>query len=243
MANMTSNNLVQGSTQPYPNGTINRIAAWILRHWLLMANVLIGIYVLTPFVAPLFMKAGWAGPARAIYTVYSTQCHQLPQRSYFLFGASLTYPLDRINAARGSTEVWTLREFIGNESMGYKVAWSDRMISLYTSVWIGGMLYALLRRWLRPLPLALTAVLLVPILLDGTTHFLADLQGIGQGFRDTNAWLRTLTNNALPTSFYAGDGWGSFNSLMRLWTGALAGLALAWVVFPRIDPLIHHDRP
>ena len=126
--------------------------------------------------------------------------------------------------------------------MGYKVAWSDRMISLYTSVWVGGLLYTILRRRLRPLPLLLAAVLLTPIVLDGGTHFIADLQGIGQGFRDTNDWLRILTGAVFPSSFYAGDGWGSFNSLMRLWTGILAGPALAWVVFPRIDPLLAHDN-
>jgi uncharacterized membrane protein len=204
-------------------------------------NVLMGVYVLTPFAAPLLMHAGWAAQARVIYSVYSTQCHQLPQRSYFLFGERLTYSLVDINAARGSDTVITLRDFIGNERMGYKVAWSDRMISLYTSVWVGGLLYALLRRRLRPLPLALTAVLLLPIILDGGTHFIADLQRFGQGFRDSNEWLRILTDATLPSSFYAGDGWSSFNSIMRLGTGALAGVAFAWAIMPRIDKLISND--
>jgi uncharacterized membrane protein len=233
--------MVKSSTQVYGDGWLNRTAYWILRQWLLVINFLIGIYVLTPFAAPLLMKVGLVQQGRLIYTIYSTQCHQLPQRSYFLFGESLTYPISRINDARGSNNVLTLREFIGNDQMGYKVAWSDRMISLYTSVWIGSLLYAVLRRRLRPLPLVLTAAFLIPVVLDGGTHFIADLQGIGQGFRDTNAWLSALTGAVLPSSFYAGDGWGSFNSVMRLWTGVLAGLALAWTVFPRIDPLLTHD--
>ncbi len=230
--------MVKSSTQTYRGGTINRIAYRLLRHWLLVLNVLMGFYVLAPFAAPVLMKAGLVGQGHVLYTFYSTQCHQLPERSFFLFGPSLMIPLGRINAARGSTDVLTLRQFIGNEQMGYKVAWSDRMVSLYTSIWLGSLLFAVLRRRIRALPLVLTAVLLIPIFVDGGTHFLSDLQGIGQGFRDTNEWLRTLTGATFPSSFYAGDGWGSFNSLMRLWTGALAGLVLAWAMFPRIDPLI-----
>ena len=230
--------MVNSSTQPYRAGLLNKVASWILRHWLLLINVLMGFYVLTPFSAPILMKSGLINQAYAIYTIYSTQCHQLPERSYFLFGQSLTYPLDLINTVRGSTAVLTLRQFIGNDQMGYKVAWSDRMISLYTSVWVGSMLYAFSRRRLRPLPFVLAGILLMPILLDGGAHFISDLQGFGQGFRDTNVWLRALTGDAFPLTFYAGDGWGSFNSIMRLWTGVLAGLALAWAVLPWIDPII-----
>ncbi|HEY3341736.1 MAG TPA: DUF2085 domain-containing protein, partial [Anaerolineae bacterium] len=173
----------------------------------------------------------------AIYTFYSTQCHQLPERSYFLFGQSLTYSIDLINSVRGSSAVLTLRQFIGNDQMGFKVAWSDRMISLYTSVWIGSLLYALWRHRLHPLPLVLTGILLMPIILDGATHFISDLQGFGQGFRDTNTWLHVLLGNTFPPAFYVGDGWGSFNSVMRLWTGIIAGLALAWAIIPRIDSM------
>jgi uncharacterized membrane protein len=242
---MAGNSAIKAPPHPYPDSAINRTANQVSRHWLVVVNVLIGLYVLTPFAAPLFMKVGWTAEGRAIYTVYSTQCHQLPQRSYFLFGERLTYPLDRFNSAhaRGNTNFMTLRAVIGNEQMGYKVAWSDRMISLFTSVWVGGLLYALLRRLLRPLPLVLTALLLVPILLDGSSHFLADLQGIGRGFRHSNDWLRAITANTLPHAFYTGDGWGSFNSIMRMWTGVLAGLGLAWAVFPRIDRLINEDQP
>jgi hypothetical protein len=68
--------------------------------------------------------------------------------------------------------------------------------------------------------------------MDGGTHAISDLAGIGQGFRDTNVWLAMLTNNALPASFYAGDALGSFNSLMRFITGLLAGLAIGWIIFP-----------
>jgi hypothetical protein len=36
-------------------------------------------------------------------------------------------------------------------------------------------------------------------------------------------------------TFYAGDALGSFNSLMRLLTGALFGLASVWLAWPYAD--------
>ncbi len=233
--------MIKSQSPAYRDSALNQVAGWILRHWLLFVNVLIGVWVLTPFAAPMLLKAGLARQGQVIYAIYSTQCHQLPERSFFLFGANIMYPLSQIDAVRGSANILTLRNFTGNAEMGYKVAWSDRMVSLYTSFWIGGLLYALLRRRIRPLPLLLTAALLLPIFIDGSTHFISDLQGFGRGFRDTNDWLRALTNSALNPTFYAGDAWGSFNSLMRLWTGIVAGLAIAWAVFPRIDPVLTHD--
>jgi uncharacterized membrane protein len=118
--------------------------------------------------------------------------------------------------------------------MGWKVAWSDRMISFYTSVWFFAVTSFPFRRKIRPLPWWGLALLLLPITVDGGTHMISDFAGIGRGFRDTNAWLALLTNNSFPRTFYAGDALGSFNSLMRLVTGLLAGLGIGWLVFPYI---------
>lgn len=70
--------------------------------------------------------------------------------------------------------------------------------------------------------------------IDGGTHVLSDLAGIGQGFRFTNEWLAGLTNFRLSTTFYVGDALGSFNSWMRLITGVLFGLGVVWFSFPYI---------
>jgi uncharacterized membrane protein len=82
-------------------------------------------------------------------------------------------------------------------------------------------------------------LLVVPIALDGITHMLSDLPGVGRGFRYTNAWLSTLTRDALPTRVYVGTQLGSFNSLMRLTTGLLAGLGLTLVIYPLLDDAFH----
>jgi hypothetical protein len=64
---------------------------------------------------------------------------------------------------------------------------------------------------------------------------ISDLAGIGQGFRDSNAWLATLTNNIFLATFYSGDAFGSFNSWMRLITGALFGLGAVWLAYPYVE--------
>ena len=223
------------STPTQPVSFLNRLANGIQCHWLLLLNVFFGVYVITPFFAPVFMHLGALMPANLIYTIYSTQCHQLPERSYFLFGQQLTYGLAEITAVHPGTNALILRQFIGTPQMGWKVAWSDRMISLYTSMFFASLAYAALRGRMRALPVVIAVVLVLPMALDGGTHFISDLWGIGRGFRDSNDWLRMLTGAALPSGFYAGDGWGSFNSFMRLVTGVLAGYGITWLVLPRVD--------
>jgi uncharacterized membrane protein len=191
--------------------------------------------VLAPFVAPVFMSIGWASAGKAIYFIYSFFCHQLPERSFFLFGEKTMYSLNEIQAAwQDTVNPMILRKFIGNESMGWKIAWSDRMISFYTSVWFFALLWHPFRRKIKPVSWWGLVLLLLPITVDGITHTLSDLAGIGQGFRDTNVWLAALTKDTLPAAFYAGDALGSFNSLMRFITGLLAGLGIVWLAFPYI---------
>ena len=214
---------------------VDRAALWLAHHWLAVFNVVWGAFVILPWLAPVMMHAGMTGLAKGVYAAYSLVCHQLPERSFFLFGSQPMYSLAQINRVWPGNNPVTLRQFIGNVQFGYKVAWSDRMISLYGGVWLGALAFALVRRRLRPLSLWTYALCAVPMAIDGTTHLISDLWGIGQGFRDSNAWLATLTNHALPAWFYAGDALGSFNSWMRLLTGLLFGLASVALMLPHVE--------
>jgi uncharacterized membrane protein len=208
-------------------------------HWIILFGLVFGVYVGLPFLAPVFMHIEWKGAGNAIYFIYSFFCHQLPERSFFLFGPKFTYSLPEIQVAwQDTTNPIILRKFIGNSEMGWKVAWSDRMVSMFVSLWIFSLLWWPLRRRLPKLPVLGLVLLFIPMALDGTTHFLSDLAGIGQGFRDTNLWLAALTQNTFRPEFYAGDAWGSFNSLMRLLTGLLFGLGVAWFLFPLLDEAV-----
>jgi uncharacterized membrane protein len=208
---------------------------WLSRHWFHLFIIVYGSWVWLPFLAPVFMHIGWDGAGKVVYFIYSFFCHQLPERSFFLFGQRTMYSLSEIQAVWQNTDnPLILRKFIGNPEMGWKIAWSDRMISFYTSVWLFALLWYLFRRKVKPLSLWGFTLLLLPIVLDGSAHAISDLAGIGQGFRDNNQWLAVLTNYSFPASFYAGDALGSFNSLMHLITGLLAGFAIVWLAFPYI---------
>lgn len=208
---------------------------WISHHWFEVFLIVYGIWIWLPFLAPVLMNLGWEGAGKTIYFIYSLFCHQLPERSFFFFGEKTMYTLSEIQAAwQDTVNPMILRQFIGNPEMGWKVAWSDRMISFYSSVWLFALLWYPLRRKVKPLSWWTFALFLLPMALDGGTHAVSDLAGIGLGFRDSNLWLATLTNNSFPASFYAGDALGSFNSWARFLTGLLAGLAIVWLALPYI---------
>jgi uncharacterized membrane protein len=220
---------------------LNRGVYKISRNWFPWFIVISGLYIGLPWLAPVFMRSGLEKPASAIYFVYSFLCHQLPQRSFFLFGPQASYPLEQIqNAWQNSVDPLVLRQFIGNVEMGYKVAWSDRMISLYTSIPIFAVLWRQRRRIIRPLSIAGLVLLASPMVIDGLTHMISDVSGIGQGFRDTNTWLSQLTGGSLSETFYPGDALGSFNSWMRLITGTLFGAAIVYFSFPSIQASFNH---
>ncbi len=223
---------------------LERGVSWVARHWLALANTAWGILVTVPWLAPVAMKAGWVQLANAIYFVYGFLCHQFANRSFFLFGPKWMYAYtELLPYASDANTWWGLRAFRGTPELGYKIAWSDRMVWLYGMIFVGGLVYALLRRWIRPLSPWLFIALLVPLAIDGGTHVISDLFGVGQGFRYTNDWLAALTNNALPSSFYVGNAPGSFNFLMRLFTGVLSGAVIVWFTYPRLDAAFQRFLP
>ena len=214
----------------------DQVVHWLSRHWMIVVNILMGFYVIIPILAPVFMAAGLIIPGKVIYWVYSFLCHQLPERSYFLFGPKISYSLPEIQSVWHNTENFAiLRQFVGNAQMGWKIAWSDRMVSMFTSLWLFGIFWGLAKKKIKALPWWGFILLLLPMAVDGTTHLVSDLAGLGHGFRDSNTWLAVLTNNHFPATFYAGDAWGSFNAWMRLITGVLFGLGTVWFGFPYLD--------
>ncbi len=219
---------------------IARVSLWLFEHWIVVFSVVYGAFVILPFLAPVFMRLGWDALAWVIYTIYGTLCHQMAQRSFFLFGPQPMYNIAQLPTTmtgNQAADMLALRGFIGSTAFGWKVAWSDRMVSLYGGVWLAGLAYGILRRRpVRPLHWITVALLAVPIVLDGGTHTISDFTGgLASGFRYTNQWLANLTGNSLPNWFYAGDAVGSFNSFMRLISGLLFAFAMVWWIFPYID--------
>jgi uncharacterized membrane protein len=210
----------------------DRILFSFTRHYVLVLNLILALYVGVPFLAPLFMKAGLTLPARMIYAFYAPFCHQLAFRSWFLFGEQAYYPLEAaripgvktfeaISGLRQVSDPWSperlqARAFVGNEQVGYKVALCERDVAIYGSMLLFGLLFARFRNRLRPLPLLWWVVLgLLPIGLDGFSQLFSQY---------SFAWLSSFLPYRESTPF------------LRTLTGFLFGFLTAWVIFPALEP-------
>ena len=187
---------------------IDSFTYWFARHYLAMFNLFVFIYVGLPFLAPVFMNLGAQAPARIIYSSYSVVCHQLAYRSFFLFGEQIAYPraaagvngLLTFNQASGMGEADTAinlseaRKFVGNDSLGYKVALCERDVSIYGAILLFGSLYSLSGRRLPALPWYFWVLIgLVPIGVDGFSQLLSQPPfGIGV-YRESTPLLRSIT--------------------------------------------------
>jgi uncharacterized membrane protein len=227
---------------------VDRIVYWFSRHWLAVFNVLVLIYVGLPILAPTLMNAGAEGPARVIYTMYKPMCHQMTQRSFFLFGEQYAYPravagtdlmpiesyVDDIPEFEdASVDDWpaffaAARRFVGNEQLGYKMALCERDIGIYGFILIGGLIFGLVRYRIkvRPLPLILFIIIgLGPIALDGFSQLFSYWALPADGSEPSG--LMASIANLLPLR--------ESTPLMRTATGALFGFMLAWLAYPHVE--------
>lgn len=176
--------------QPTPDRVsrmADRVVLAISRHWVALFGLVLFVYVGLPVLAPVLMQLGLPGPARAIYLVYSPACHQLPDRSYFLFGPQRVYTLEELESANvlPGSGLLERRRYIGDETMGWKVALCERDVAIYGAMLIAGIIFALLRGRVRRLPLPLFVLFVIPIAVDGLSQLF--------GLRTSNWLLRTIT--------------------------------------------------
>ncbi len=238
---------VQHPANPRKRLRLVRATYWFTKHWLFLFVVIFGLYNLLPFAAPVMMRLGWSSLGNVIYDLYGTQCHQMAQRSFFLFGERLMYTLNElplILTGNSLDDTLALRGLRGNETLGWKVAWSDRMVYMYGSLWVFSGIYGLLSRYQsrKPIRIWIFVALLMPLALDGLTHLLSDTSGLAAGFRYDNAWLAALTSYSFPAGFYQGDAPGSFNSIMRFITGVLFAVGTGGLLLPLLDQEIRRSQ-
>lgn len=212
---------------------VDRGTPWLARHWLSLLNSAMGTFVAGTLLAPLLMRAGLAGPARLVYALYSFVCHQLPERSYFLFGPNGVNTYSRAQVIAWGADPAYLRGFVGNAQVGFKVGIAERDIAIYVTFFLAGLGYALVRRRARGLSWRVFVLLILPMALDGGSHVVSEITRLG--FRESNAWLATLTGHVFSQTFYTGTTFGSFNWLMRTLTGALFAVACVWFAYPYLQ--------
>ncbi len=132
---------------------LDRLILGLARHWLLIFNLVFGLYAGLPLLAPLLMTWGQTRAANAIYFVYQFLCHQMPSRCYY----------------------------IGR----FQVGLCQRDLAIYGGACLAGMLFAMVRDRVKPLPIPVWLILVAPLALDGITQLV--------GLRDSTWELRTLT--------------------------------------------------
>lgn len=216
----------------------DRVYFWFSKNYLAVLNLFVFLYVGLPFLAPTLMKTGVAVPAQVIYRLYSPLCHQFGFRSFFLFGEQAFYPLaeaglpgvktfeqvtgfqDLDNPA--SYARFEARQFVGNETLGYKVALCERDVAIYGAMLLFGLVFGLTGRRLPPLHwLAWILLGIAPIGLDGFSQLLSQFNW---------SWLASLVPYRESTPF------------LRVLTGGLFGWMTAWFAYPYVEESMRETR-
>lgn len=151
-------------------------------HWPSVANAALLLFVVGPAIAPLLLAAGLDGTASDLYAFFKPLCHQWAFRSFFVLGPQATYGREEL-AALG-VDPFT---FVGNSTLGWKMAFCERNLAIFAGLLTFGLLYA--ARWraagLRPASYPLYALLIAPMALDGLTQL--------AGWRESTWELRLST--------------------------------------------------
>jgi uncharacterized membrane protein len=157
----------------------------LAKHWLALANLFWALYVGLPILAPVLMNAGLTTPANIIYMLYRPACHQRPTRSYFIGGPQAYYSPEEL--AEAGVDVGPFSRDIGNETLGWKVAFCERDVAIYGSILVVGLVYGLIRRWLGNWRMRFRyfLIFLVPMGIDGTLQLF--------GFYESTWVMRTIT--------------------------------------------------
>lgn len=216
----------------------DRALYWVSRHYLALLNLVMLFYFGLPILAPVLMNAGLTAPARVIYTAYKPLCHQFGFRSFFLFGEQPYYPLKEagiqnvitFEEATGLPDLdnpaglsrLEARNYIGNETVGYKMALCERDMAIYSSIFLFGILFSLSRRRLKSLHWILWIVIgMGPVGLDGFSQLFSQMEW---------SWLEAI----LP--------YRESTPLLRVLTGGLFGFATAWFAYPAIEESMSDTR-
>ncbi len=201
--------------------SLNRGVFWLTKHWLAIFNLLMGLYIGGAILAPVLMQLEQTGVANFLYSFYRLFCHQYPQRSWFLFGEKVAYSLETV-LLRPAMEPSSF--FLGNASVGYKIALCQRDVAIYGSLFLGGVVYALLeKRWDVP-PLPIWAYLVFGVLP----------MGIDGGYQ----LLTKVLSMIWPTAVTAHE----TTPFLRTLTGLLFGLGSVGVAYPRMAGYFEETR-
>jgi uncharacterized membrane protein len=182
----------------------DRFSYWLSKHYLALFNLFVLTYLSLPILAPMLMKVGIEQPASWIYRAYGLVCHQLAFRSWFIFGEQSAYPrevagvkgLMTYSEATGldESDLWTAREYVGNDLIGYKIALCERDVAIYGGILTFGLVFGILRRRIIALPWFIWIILgILPIGIDGLSQLVSQPPMSWLPFRESTPQLRLIT--------------------------------------------------
>jgi len=206
-----------------------KFEAWFQRNSHLVLILVLFLYVFGALLAPVLMKKSRDLPAKIIYWIYSNFCHQFAHRSWFLFGKQSFYPMNlsankeliNFDTAFGSheNEIDFSRSIIGNELFGFKMAFCQRDLAMYSSMALFGIFYLVTGRKIKRIPISLLVLFgLTPLGIDGVFQLFGS------------------NNIAIPLIGF----WESTPTIRSI-TGILFGVFTGWFIFPSFD-LIHKRK-
>lgn len=213
----------------------DRFSFWLSKHYLAIFNLLLVLYVGIPFLAPVFKKIGWNGPAHVIYTIYLPLCDQYAFRSFFLFGEQAYYPhavakipgvltFEQVSGITDLNDPSRLqaRLFEGTPLLGYKVALCERCVALWGAMALFGLIYAATGRRLPKMHWMIWFLVgIVPIGVDGFSQLISQIPS-------------TFIQSILP--------YRESTPFLRVLTGFLFGFTTAWFMFPLIEETMTDTR-
>jgi uncharacterized membrane protein len=184
------------------------ISYFISRHYIAVINGFVLLYLALPFLAPVLMRYGLETPANIIYKSYSLVCHQLPYRSFFLFGEQVVYPRQAaglkglltfaqatgLSEGNSASDILKAKVYTGGPGVGYKVALCERDVGIYAGIMLFSIVFVITGRRLKPFPWYLWLLLaILPIAIDGFSQLFSQPPLSFIPYRESTPFLRILT--------------------------------------------------
>jgi uncharacterized membrane protein len=148
---------------------------------------------------------GFTWLSKQIYNILGFLCHQMPHRSFFLFGESFMYSKDELLKVMNWSNMFTLNfqdRYTCGDSIGCKFGVCSRCTGIYTGMAAGSIGGWMIHK--KKMPLWGFGFLLIPMILDGGIQLIASIVTPRDPFYESNNTLRFITG------FLFGIGFGVY---------------------------------
>lgn len=190
-------------------------------HWIL--TIFLALYVILPVLSPILFKLGLDRFGWYIQTFYRVLCHQRPERSFFLFGDNLTYTIEELRK-HGYNGIFFGYPFIGNEEIGYKMAFCSRDLFMYSATAISAFFISIYPKRIQ-IKWWVLALLFSPMIIDGTIQLVSEISFV----------MNPELLGSLESPYYLSD------NLIRAITGTLFGIGTGLFLFSELKAAIKSE--